>query len=506
MAIETTASGKKAQGAYFTRTDVADFLVQWAVQPETSRILEPSAGDGSFLGAIDRRRRVLGINPACVAVEKDPEVAQRAMEMYREHGVRFVAGDFFALDANTNEGFDAVVGNPPWIRAASVSTAQLGRAHAACVRSNVRLSGTASLWAPFVIHAAALLKKGGRMALVLPAELLQVDYATEVRAFLQRRFTRLVVLRFDEQIFADATVDAILVLASNDGDPGVWVGHLPAVRNLRTFERWLTRHEGTRWSPFNVEPAAVDLLEELVTSGRYATLGGFADVRIGTVTGCNDYFVLRASDLERNAIPRDLVMPTVSHPRHLTGAVISSKVLERMDAEDEAMWMLTCNAESASLIREYLAEGQARDVPGRYKCRTRTPWYSVRVEKPPDLFLAYMSHVLPRLAVNQAGAVSTNLVHGIYLAHAADRDRIGKQWITAATALSCELAGRTYGGGVLKLEPSEAKRILIPTRGKRSGLTKAEAGILERSWRARVRARLVRNGGSPPKSLLEAAA
>ena len=39
-------------------------------------------------------------------------------------------------------------------------------------------------WVPFVVAAAMLVRDGGRVGLVLPAELLQVTYAAPLRDFL----------------------------------------------------------------------------------------------------------------------------------------------------------------------------------------------------------------------------------------------------------------------------------------------------------------------------------
>jgi adenine-specific DNA-methyltransferase len=496
---------RKTHGAYFTRADIADFLVGWAVTSSTTRVLEPSAGEGVFLDAIARRSSVLGTEVQCIAVERDLELAQPNRGIRPLQSVEFVVGDFFEYSTPTHDAFDAVVGNPPWVRAASIPAQDRDRANAACVRSNVRLSATASTWAPFLVHAASMLTSAGRLAMVLPAELLQVDYAATVRTFLQRRFRRLEILRFDEHLFPDATVDAILLLASNDGEPGVWMAHLPSTRYLRTYDRWLHRHVGARWSPFNVEPRAMDLLGDLVASGRYTALGNIANIRIGTVTGNNNYFVLRSSEVKRHRIPDHLVKPVICHPRQLAGGAVDAGVLGELDRADVPLWLLSVAPDQAPLIADYIASGELEGTSSRYKCRTRTPWYSVHLEAPPDLFLAYMSHVIPRLAVNRAGAISTNLVHGIYLADPRQRDRLGRDWLNSATALSWEIVGRTYGGGVLKLEPSEAKRILVPTPTRHTLLTKAEAKMLERSWRARVEARLSRNGGVTPASL-EAAA
>src|SRR6185369_10957189 len=102
----------------------------------------------------------------------------------------------------------------------------------AASRAGVQLSGLASSWAPFVVHASAFLAPGGRLALVLPAELLQVDYAAPVREFLLRRFGSVTVVSFEEAVFPGATVDAVLLLAEEGGPGGLRVLTLRNTREI----------------------------------------------------------------------------------------------------------------------------------------------------------------------------------------------------------------------------------------------------------------------------------
>ena len=63
------------------------------------------------------------------------------------------------------------------------------------------------------MHAASFLAVGGRMGLVLPAELLSVNYAASVREFLLRRFERVRLILFDERVFPGVQEEVVLLLA-----------------------------------------------------------------------------------------------------------------------------------------------------------------------------------------------------------------------------------------------------------------------------------------------------
>jgi hypothetical protein len=74
-----------------------------------------------------------------------------------------------------------------------------------------------------------------------------------------------------------------------------------------------------------------------------------------------------------------------------------------------------------------------------------------------------MCHHGPRLIVNDVAAWSSNLVHGVALSPLAPPARaLAASMASSLTLLSAEVEGRSYGGGVLKLETKEAERLLVP--------------------------------------------
>ena len=77
--------------------------------------------------------------------------------------------------------------------------------------------GLASSWAAFTVHAALFLKPEGRLGLVLPAELLTVNYAADVRRFLMARFARVRLVLFTERVFPGVQEEVMLLLAEGAG-------------------------------------------------------------------------------------------------------------------------------------------------------------------------------------------------------------------------------------------------------------------------------------------------
>ena len=113
-------------------------------------------------------------------------------------------------------------------------------------------------------------------------------------------------------------------------------------------------------------------------------------------------------------------------------------------------------------VRLYLDTEAGHRAREAYKCRTREPWYRVPDVRTPDYFMSYMSGLEPALVRNDAGCTCTNSLHSVQFRHAEAALEVERQWESQFVQLSCELEGHPLGGGMLKLEPREAARILIP--------------------------------------------
>jgi hypothetical protein len=71
------------------------------------------------------------------------------------------------------------------------------------------------------------------------------------------------------------------------------------------------------------------------------------------------------------------------------------------------------------------------------------------------------SHDTPRLILNRVGAYTTDTAYRIRALRGTARGLV-YGFFNSLTALSAELEGRHYGGGVLELVPSEIEKLLLP--------------------------------------------
>ena len=492
------ATQKKLAGAFYTPTPIAHFLVTWAVRKPSDWILDPGAGNGVFLRAALHRLRTLGMvssEPQVFAVELDATTASLMDAKLREEfgpaSVWVVGGrDFFTLQpaalgqAKALHGtlplVDAVVGNPPYIRYHYFSGPTRQLALKAAEDTGVRLSGLTSSWAPYVIHAAKFLKPRGRLALVLPAELLHADYAAPVRQWLVANFADITVVTFVERVFPGALEDVILLLAQHGPTPrnGASV-NLVQLRNLDDLDNLtdapsLPRAEldmwAGKWTGLLLYAEDRYLVQELLSHPAMDSLGAVATIDIGVVTGADKFFLVSDADAQYWHIEPEYLRPAVSKAADINGAVFGPEDWNALRREGKRAWLLDVSAPQTAIkhgVRTYLEHGSTRlGICTRYKIRTRSPWHRVPGVYAPDAFMTYMSYDHPRLTLNRAHAVSTNTVHRVRFTHEVDPEVVVASFYNTLTLLSAELVGRHYGGGVLKLETKEAESVRVPIRLK----------------------------------------
>ena len=118
------------------------------------------------------------------------------------------------------------------------------------------------------------------------------------------------------------------------------------------------------------------------------------------------------------------------------------------------------NGSLSAAGKRYVHIGEEKQFDRGYKCSIRNQWYSVPSVWKPDCFFFRQIYDFPRLVVNKAAATSTDTIHR--LSYKGDPELIAASIYTHLSAASAEIEGRSYGGGVLELEPTEAERLLLP--------------------------------------------
>jgi len=476
---------QKEAGAYYTPDSVVSSLLKWAVRRDEDRLLDPACGDGGFIAC---HRNSVGI-------EQDAQATQTAIS--RAPWALVHEGDFFSWATETVERFECTAGNPPFIRYQNFTGEVRARAIALCASLGANFSGLASSWAPFLVAAASLLKRGGRMAFVVPAEIGHAPYAAPLLEYLVGHFCNVHVVAVRNKLFPGLSEDCWLLYA--DGFEGqtreirfsVLDSFRPSSGPPRQFLRVGVPEWRTEWNrrlrPYLISPHAREVYRHAATDPGTRHLGDLANVGIGYVSGANDFFHLRPSEAMNWEIPSTFLHPSVRNGRALPKSKVTAGVVARWTRSDEPILLLRLpkTNDIPRSVWRYLETDAGREARKAYKCRMRDPWYSVPDVQVPDFFLSYMSGLEPSLVRNDAHCTCTNSVHSVRLKDPDIKSRLAS-WGSDFVQLSCELEGHPLGGGMLKLEPREATQIVLPSPAAVKPMNAtviADAIQTMRSWR-----------------------
>lgn len=486
--MKITPSYQKLRGGYYTPQKIADFLASWAIQNKTDSILEPSCGDGAIVISAARRLLRLGSTVDDLAnlitgIEFDNDEADKAVEGLVAIGAardnaNIHCSDFFSVCQNLLEGgikYSAVLGNPPFIRFQNFPEEQREVAFYLMRSVGLNPNRLTNSWLPFLVSSSLLLADTGRLAMVIPAELFQVDYAAETRQFLSDFFSRITLVTFKKLLFEGVQQEVVLLLCEKDvtSTTGIRAIEFSSPDELADYldkplpitELIPLDHSKEKWTKYFLTSREVGLLREIRKYPGVIDIGSIAHVDVGVVTGLNDFFVLRKSMVQSSGMQTN-VCRIVTKSAHLTGLSFRDDDWVQLSEEDGRAFLFYPEnlplCELSPNVQDFIQTGVDAGVHLGYKCSIRKNWYIVPSVAVPDAFMLRQVHSFPKIVLNGAHATSTDTIHRVRFKDGIDARSVAGSFMNSLTFAFSEITGRSYGGGVLTFEPSEAERLPIP--------------------------------------------
>ena len=309
------------------------------------------------------------------------------------------------------------------------------------------------------------MKEGAVGAWLIPSEWMSVNYGEVLRTFFTRCVKLLRIHRFDvdDVRFDDALVSSCVVWFANlppDGEDVLFTGgrniEKPATRRAFRLDELMRE---AKWPPRCGSAFEGGL-----------RLGDCFEIRRGIATGDNAFFVLNEDDVREKCIPDDFLKPILPSPRHLKVEHVTADDLG-IPANADRRFLLDCTGyemeELPMPVRAYLESGVAV-TSHRNLCASRNVWYAQEQREPAPILCSYMGRgssggAPVRFILNDSRAIATNSFLMLYpkgpLAEHLGNDvaRREKLWnlLLEISAEEITQAGRSYGGGLQKIEPRE---------------------------------------------------
>lgn len=479
----------KLRGGYYTPPEIANFLVMWTLNGsnEIRTILEPSMGDGAIILPLVNEMLKRGISKDLIAknvfgielFKQEVEKVKISLKnaKYNPDKFNLINGDFFSAIEGPlkDKKFDLILGNPPFIRYQNFPENQRKIASLILKRNGFHVNKLTNAWIFFLLASIFHLKEDGKLAMVIPAELLQVGYAAGTRILLSNFFHSITIISFKKLVFQGIQQEVVLLLCdkSKKSPKGINLmqlgdaSDLPPLADIKNPSKFKPiDHSTDKWTQYFLTQKEILLLRKLKENKKISRLGDLLEVDVGVVTGNNNFFVVNKEIISNyNLAPYST--PLVGRSAQISdGFKFTKKDWGKLTDDNGLCYLFSYNTiidkTTPEGVKKYIQLGIRNGVPDGYKCGIRKIWYSVPSVWKPEALLFRQIHTNPRMVLNPAKAVPTDTIHRIRFNNSIDKNKLVASFHNSLTFAYSEIVGRSYGGGVLELEPSEAENLLIP--------------------------------------------
>lgn len=500
MLLKENATNERLMGSYYTPIELADYVTKWAIKGQNiRRVLEPSCGDGIFLKCI--RNRNLEDRCNITAIEIDTEASVLAGEritgstvfndyeqflvhLESNHNLKHIAGcsvindDFYKIYDNglRQEVFDVIVGNPPYIRYQYLTEEQREEQSVILTANGMKSNKLINAWVSFVVACVQMLDVNGKIGLIIPAELMQVAYAEDLRNFLMSKLQKTTIITFRELVFPDVEQEVILLLGEKDlrhNDEHKLkilqydnIAKLIQDDNMEAIEFNDVEEDDSKWTRYFLSASENELISNIRQDNRFIQLSDIADVDIGITTGNNDYFCVNRDKVNEYGL-ENACIPLIARSVNINGIRFTKQDWEENINLGAKTYLIDFPdipyEEYPEGFVRYIRYGEETNQNSGYKCQIRKRWYRIPSIWVPDAFFLRRNHLYPKFVLNtELNAVSTDTMHRIRFSMGVNPKRVLLSYYNSIALAFTEIEGRSYGGGVLEILPGEVEKIILP--------------------------------------------
>lgn len=496
MKLKESVTIEKLRGGYYTPENLAKFIVDWGLGDDKNikRILEPSCGDGVFLQCVTD----IDNEYKCVAIELDRIESQKAENQVKGYEnfeiINMDFYDFYKKHVHTDK-FDLVIGNPPYIRYQYLTEEQRIVQSEILTNNGMKPNKLINSWVSFVVASIQFLDNDGKIGLVIPAELLQVAYAEQLRKFLMKELQKLTIITFKELVFPNVEQEVIILLGEKSrihtSEHKIRILEVKNIQELFEIQGIFKNQyqnveiNDSKWTRYFLSESDNELIKTVKEDKRFLTFQDIAEVDIGITTGNNNFFCVN-KDIVNEYKLEDVIRPLIARSVSIQGVHFTFDDWKFNIEKGAKAFLLDFPdipyEEYSEGHKRYIQLGEKNGENTGYKCRIRNRWYRVPSIWVPDAFFLRRNYLYPKFVLNtNLQAVSTDTMHRVKFLPLIVQNpaRVMVAYYNSITLAFTEIEGRSYGGGVLEILPGELEKIVLPDLTSESLISNEKINSLE---------------------------
>lgn len=474
MRLKKDSSEQKLRGAYYTPLQLSNAMVNLCASENIHTVLEPSCGDGVFLDSLRQLNLIEQIG-TIDAVEIEPDEAEKVQRNYRTYqNLHVLNEDFFEfysrmVDAQTQ--YDLILGNPPYIRYQYLTETQRELQSNILTSHGMKANKLINAWVAFLVACVQLLSENGRIAFVIPAEILQVAYAEDLRLFLSEHLAKITLITFEQLVFPDIEQEVVVFIGEKGSvEKGI---RIIEMNDLSGFDKLDLQQNGfqkmqhvkEKWTRYFTTAKEMELIQTIRTDKRFARFADYGIINVGITTGNNGYFSISEEVCDEYDL-ESVTLPLIGRSSHAHGIFFTDEDWKKNKASGKSARLVNFPdipiEDYPEQHKAYIALGEANGENVGYKCSIRDRWYIVPSVWVPDAFFLRRNNFYPKFVLNLCNAVSTDTMHRMKFNSDVKPENILLAYYNSISFAFTEICGRSYGGGVLEILPGEMGNIMLP--------------------------------------------
>ena len=278
---------------HLTPKKLADRLAIFILAGNPKVILDPCYGEGALIEGVLRRIKKFKVEKkleitACDVLDGECD------KSLLKNNIRIIRSDFLLWNdsLSIDKGVDAIICNPPYVGNRDLPFRVRSSIQSQLKSFGLKLPGNTNYWVYFLLHSLSHLRKGGRIAFILPTSWKYADYAIEIRKFIQFSFKKVKEESLPESVFEMSREGTELLFASG------YIGQ-KEVQKYQYKKNYLAEQK-----------ASINCIQ--IINKKTILLGQILKINIGIVTGDVKFFLLKKSQMESLGISQRYVVPALS--------------------------------------------------------------------------------------------------------------------------------------------------------------------------------------------------